>query len=237
MSTQTLQKIEDLIAPWIDEFESKKEPAHQVRLADDPIALSWASYHVWLKSPARRWVSLDDVEAHDHDRRIAFATRRYYRDRLALLALKGKELTKFQSALYALVSNESPLMSDQVGMVMKLPYFYVEDTTQDEIFSTSTAIPSGKNRPSRMMQRASTITPWARYLMSRKSQECYCYWFQDDQGYPVMWAVGTNNNLRSLVDSLYYRNRPINIRANWHLQRRSSDRDQLFYHLANVELV
>ena len=73
--------------------------------------------------------------------------------------------------------------------------------------------------------------------MSRKSQECYCYWFQDDQGYPVMWAVGTNNNLRSLVDSLYYRNRPINIRANWHIQRRSSDRDQLFYHLANVELV
>ena len=51
-----------------------------------------------------------------------------------------------------------------------------------------------------------------------------------------MWAVGTNNNLRSLVDSLYYRNRPINIRANWHIQRRSSDRDQLFYHLTNVEL-
>ena len=232
MSTQAFQKIEELIESWSDSFNDKKVPAHAVRLADDPIALSWASYHVWTRTPARRWVSLNDVEAQEHDREQAWITRRYYRDRLTMLALKGKELTNFQSSLYGLVSGESVLMSDQVGMVMKLPYFYVEDITQDGIFRDSQAITDDRHR----VHQTGVIRPTTSYLMSRRSNECYCYWFQDEQGHPVMWAVSTSNSLRSLVDSLHRRGQPIPVRAHWHVQRRSSDRSQLFYHLSNVEL-
>lgn len=237
MTASTATSIKDILDGWAEDLDRKKVPPVEVRLQDDPIALSWASYHVWQNFPARRWVSLNDVEAHEHDRKIAFATRRYYRDRLTLLALKGKELTNFQTALYSLVSSETALMSDQVGMVMKLPYFYTEDITQDSIFANSTPVVPGKDRESRVMQRSGTITPQAVYLMSRKAQECYCYWFQDDQGHPVMWAVNTSNTLRSLVESLYHRGQPIEIQARWHIQARSSNREQLFYHLNNVELV
>jgi hypothetical protein len=235
MSTNTLRSLKDILdeCSWNDDtFEKRRVPPHQVLLQDDPIALSWASYHVWIKFPARRWASLNDVEAHEHDRVIAADTRRYYRDRFALQVLKGKELTKFQHSLYELITEERPLMSDQVGMVMKLPYFYVEDTAQDEIFAQTQPVTG-----SHLNGHVGTIRPVTTYLMSRRSNESYCYWFEDDLGHPVCWAVSTQNALRSVVESLYRRDRPTEIRANWHVQGRSSDRSQHYYHLANVELV
>jgi len=233
MSTSTLRSLEQILDGWGDDISEKRRvPPHQVRLQDDPIALSWASYHVWTKFPTRRWVSLEEVEAHEHDRVIASDTRRYYRDRFALQVLKGKELTKFQHSLYELITEERPLMSDQVGMVMKLPYFYVEDTTLDEIFGRTQPV-TGSHR----IGHVGTIRPLTMYLMSRRSNEAHYYWFEDDLGHPVCWAVSTQNALRSVVESLYRRDRPTEIRANWHVQGRSSDRSQHYYHLANVELV
>jgi len=230
MNTQI--ELDRLLDKWAGPFDDKTIPAVQIRLADDPIALSWASYHIWTKTPARRWVSLTDVEAHEHDRVIAAATRRYYRDRFAFQALKGKTLTRFQGTLYGLVTEEQPLMSDQVGMVMKLPYFYVEDTTQDEIFARTRPV-LGSHR----IGYTGIIRPMTKYLMSRKNNEAHCYWFEDDQGHPVCWSVGTQNALRSVVDSLHRRDQPIKIHASWHVQSRSSERSQHYYHLANVELV
>ena len=81
--------IQELLTDWVDEVKNKP-PAQPVNFSDDPIALSWASYHVWKKFPARRWVDLKDVEAHDWDREIAAATRKYYRDRFTVQALKGQ---------------------------------------------------------------------------------------------------------------------------------------------------
>jgi hypothetical protein len=47
--------IKELFEGWENDLVRKSKSAQEVTFADDPIALSWASYHVWTKFPARRW--------------------------------------------------------------------------------------------------------------------------------------------------------------------------------------
>ena len=63
--------INELLSEWMDDVRDKKS-VQELSFADDPIALSWASYHVWQKFPTRRWVNLNEVDAHQHDHEIAF---------------------------------------------------------------------------------------------------------------------------------------------------------------------
>ena len=113
--------IKELFEGWENDLVRKSKSAQEVTFADDPIALSWASFHIYLKNPSQRWVSLDDVEAHEHDRVIAADTRRYYRNKLMMQTLKGRPLSEYQTILYGIVSGEAPIMSDHIGIIMKLP--------------------------------------------------------------------------------------------------------------------
>ena len=224
--------IQQLVNDWSDTL--RKDPAKEVIFADDPIALSWASYGVWTRKGAR-WVPLNSVEAHDHDREMAAVTRKYYRDRYTMDALRGKRLTEFQTTLYGIVSGEQPIMSDQMGILMKIPYFYVEDTTLDNIFFNTKSV---EKHLSVVENREDTITPVALTFASRKNYETYQYWFTDSQGRTTLWASGATNPLGSVVKSLYNRKEPIRIRANWHYSRQRGARyDHVYWNLANVELV
>lgn len=227
--------LQELLVDWVDEVKNKT-PAQPMNFSDDPIALSWASYHVWKKFPARRWVDLKDVEAHDWDREIAAATRKYYRDRFTVQALKGQTLTPFQTTLYGIVSGEQPIMSDQIGMLMTLPYFYEEDARLDDIVATTRSLA----QPGRyaVTTHEETITPKAYVFVCRKNMETHQWWWTDIQGHAVQWSVGTNNPLASVVRSLYERGQPLRIRASWHPTRhRGTRRDSVYLRPSNVELV
>lgn len=233
MSAQP-QRIQDLLDGWVDEIKGKK-PAQPVTFSDDPIALSWASYAVWKKFPARRWVGFNDVEAHDHDRELAEITRKYYRDRYTMDALKGKQLTAFQTTLYGIVGGEQPILEDQMGILMKIPYFYVEDTTLDAIFSQTKSV----ERESVIAEsREDTITPVSYTFASRKNHEIHQYWFTDSQGRTTLWAALATNPLVSVVRSLHSRKEPIRIRANWHYARQRGSRyNHVYWNLGAVELI
>jgi hypothetical protein len=224
--------IRQLVDDWSDTL--RKDPAKEVIFADDPIVLSWASYGVWTRK-GQRWVSLNDVQAYPHDREMAEVTRKYYRDRYTMDALRGKTLTEFQTTLYGMVSGERPVMSDQMGILMKIPYFYVEDTTLDNIFANTQSV----KRESLLAEtREDTITPVALTFASRKNHETYQYWFTDSEGRTTLWAAGATNPLGSVVKSLYNRKEPIRIRANWHYSRQRGARyDHMYWNLSAVELI
>ena len=225
--------IKELFEGWENDLVRKGKSAQEVTFADDPIALSWASYHVWTKFPARRWVGLDDVEAHEHDRVIAAHTRRYYRDKLMLQTLKGRPLSEYQTVLYGIVTGEAPIMSDQIGILMKLPYFYTEDIELADVFEKTKALTEYSVIAE---SRRDIITPLRRVFCSRKNMEVYQYWFTNSKGEATVWVVNTQNTLKSLVDSLFNRGEPLEVQALWHYKRHFPN-NYISWNLGSVELV
>lgn len=225
--------LKEIFEGWENDIIRKGKTAQEVTFADDPIALSWASYHVWTKFPQRRWVNLNEVEAHEHDRVIAAETRRYFRDKLMVQTLKGRPLSEFQTALYGMVTGEAPIMSDQIGMLMKLPYFYTEDVHLADIFGKTKTL---EDYTHLAQVRQDTITPVCMIFSSRKNQETYQYWFTNSQGEATAWLVNSQNTLRSVVDSLFKKKRPLEIQAVWH-RKKHFPTDRIHWNLGNVELL
>ena len=232
MSTATIN-IKELFEGWENDLVRKNKSAQEVTFADDPIALSWASYHVWQKWPARRWVNLNEVEAHEHDRTIAAETRRYYRDKLMLQTLKGRPLSAYQTVLYGMVTGEAPIMSDQIGILMKLPYFYTEDAELADVFKQTQSLPTPEQLPE---SRQDVITPLRMIFSSRKNQETYQYWFTDSVGHAVMWPVSSTNTLRSVITSLFKQQQPLKIQAQWYTKKHLPT-GRMYWALGNVELI
>ncbi len=229
------KNIQQLIEEWDLEISTTttKAPATEVSFSDDPIALSWASYGVWKKFPDRRWVDLKDVMATSHDREIAQATRRYYADKLLMQTLKGQPLSQYQTALYGVVSGTAPILSDQIGLIMKLPYFYVQDTTLDNLCKATVGVEK-KDFP--VKQRRDTITPLTTVFVSQRRAEMYQHWFENSKGEMTLISVSAQNPLRSFVSSIFKNKQPIEVEAVWHygsLHRH----DRLHWNLANVEIV
>ena len=225
--------IKELFEGWENDLVRKSKSAQEVTFADDPIALSWASYHVWTKFPARRWVNLNEVEAHEHDRVIAADTRRYYRNKLMMQTLKGRPLSEYQTILYGIVSGEAPIMSDHIGIIMKLPYFYIEDTTVAKVFEQTKGL---DRREPLADTREDTITPVTSVLCSRRHSETFQYWWTDSQGRTTLWSVLSNNPLKSVVHSLFTKGEPLRIKANWHYKQHFPT-DRVHWNLGNVELL
>ena len=227
--------IHELLSEWMDDVRDKKS-VQELAFADDPIALSWASYHVWQKFPTRRWVNLNEVDAHQHDHEIAAVTRRYYRDRFTMQVLRGKPLTAFQTVLYGIVSGEQSIMSDQMGALMKIPYFYIEDVALDAMVTQTQSVdlPGGYA----VTAHEQTITPLTYVFASRKNQESHQWWWTDPEGHAVQWSVNTANPLASVVRSLYERGQPVGVRASWHPARhRGSRQGSVYFRISNVELI
>lgn len=200
-----LISLQDTIDP-LDEFDqwSREQDRRPLTEKADPLALSWVAYHVWTKNPHRRWVPWADLEVHEHDREMAQETRRYYRNKLAIQALKAdKEPTPFQRELYE-ICNGGIMRECHKGMLYRLPYFYVEDIRRAELVEHSRAHQPDE-REHRLVDTR-TLRPWNTIFSSRRGRETMEYWFHDrETNYPVMLAVDYDNPLRSMVE-YYFRN-------------------------------
>jgi len=232
LATATIN-LKELFEGWENDIIQKDTPTREVTFGDDPIALSWASYHVWQKWPARRWVSLNEVEAHEHDRVIAAQTRKYYRDKLMLQTLKGRPLSEFQTVLYGLVTGEAPVMSDQIGLLMKLPYFYTEDAHLADVFGRTQDLPKQERA---VEFKQDTITPLHMIFSSRKRAEIYQYWFSDSAGHAVMLPVASQNSLRKLIDGLFRQQQSLTVQAFWHRSTHLPT-GRVYWALRDIELV
>lgn len=206
---------------WNGVFEvefDRKEDRRPLTEKADPLALSWAAYHVWTKFPNRRWVSWNDIEANDHDREMATETRRYYRNRLTMRALKRTgEPSQFSRDLYD-ICNGGIMREFHRGMLYRLPYFYVEDTGRASLIEHTLHQPSLDDCPPAFLREPRTreLLRHSRIFRSRRSRETMEYWFHDEHtGDAVLWSVAYENPLRSMVEHVWRTQTRLRLHGLW----------------------
>jgi hypothetical protein len=224
---------------FLQEFEISERAKDRRPLTEkqDPLALSWAAYRVWEKFPARRWADWRDLEAHDHDREIATETRRYYRNKLAMRALKSsQELSEFGRDLYD-ICNGGIMRECHRGMLYRLPYFYVEDIRRAELIEHTQSQPTLEVPPYLRESHTLTLRRYNRIFHSRKRQEIMEYWFHDgNTGNAVLWSVEYNNLLRSLVEHIWQTQEYIRLKATY-LFGHDIQNDWHFWKVTQPELI
>ncbi len=126
--------VQELINDWENSFELTKTPLPLVKLPADPVACACASYRVWKENPTRRWADLETVVVWQDDIEEAERLKKYYREHMVMEALKstnGINRSKFRQKLAKLVVNELDITKEEIGLLLRLPYFYEEDQALD----------------------------------------------------------------------------------------------------------
>lgn len=173
---------------------------------DDPFALSVASWRQAVESNyAVRWIPIADCRATDADRIRAGEMKKFYRDKIALRALKDSKMTKFSHDLYDML-NTSQVTHQQMGMLLRLPYFYQEDLDRIEIAQKVNRLPRRRISLALAMSNETEthqLKPLKKIFMGRKGSELWEYWFTTEFNDPVCWTVKTTNPLISVVEGLF----------------------------------
>jgi hypothetical protein len=223
---------QDLTLDWADDFAAKA-PEPDMAFADDPVALAWAAYRVYLTNPANRWADFADVEVTVHDRAVAQEIRSYYTGRILMDTMKSKNpMSEFRKKLYGLLIGETGLKKKDVGLLYRLPYFYVEDTALDQVIAQTEA-------PKAALAQATitgTFNLIKRIQVSRRSVESVQFWLQHHKKTaPFMIAVKADNPMLPLLENVLERGLPISATAHFKIHR-GYHRNRGFYQLGNVKL-
>jgi hypothetical protein len=225
---------QDLTIDW-DDFKAvfkPPEPEPDMVFADDPVALAWAAYRVYLTNPANRWADFADVEVTVHDRTVAQEIRSYYTGRILMDTMKSKgPMSEFRKKLYGLLIGETGLKKKDIGLLYRLPYFYVEDTDLDQVIAqTQTAsVMFG-------MELVGTFTLIKRIQVSRRHGDYVHFWLRHHKRLePFMIVVKTDNPLLTLLAGIL--ENPVKLSATAHLKtHRGYHRNRQFHQLSNIEL-
>lgn len=226
---------QDLTLDW-DDFKAvfkTPDPEPDMVFADDPVALAWAAYRVYLTNPALRWVDFADVEITAEDREKAQEIRSYYTGRILMDTMKSKNaMSEFRKKLYGLLIGETGLKKKDIGLLYRLPYFYVEDTDLDQVIAqTETA--------GTMLVGAElvgTFTMIKRILVSRRHGDYVHFWLRHHRrSEPFLIVVKTDNPLLTLLAGILEKS--VQLSATAHLKtHRGYHRNRQFHQLSNVEL-
>ena len=238
MATTNLQQLFNSIniVDWEVTFEEK--PATLVKLPGDPVACACASYRVWKENPARRWEDIETVVVWQDDVEEAARLKKYYCDRLVLQALKntsGSETSSFRQKLGKLVVNDLVITKQEIGLLMRLPYFYEEDQDLDFIVeNTKCKLPDTGAIPVTNY----TLAPIRRVLKSRRQGDYYHYWFRNtiyNTAHDLV--VKHDNPLRSMIDGLFALPQICINGTLFRKQFKGYHQSKQYYQLANVTLV
>jgi len=207
-------------------------PEPLAEFKDDPVALACASYRYYCANSEDRWRNFDLVEVTDEDRAKAEDIRRYYSHKLTFEALTRPIVSQFRTKLGAFLSGNHKLTIGEQGMLYKLPYFYAEDIMLDSIVTQTVSAPEARDPK---LHRIS-LTPFTKILKARRGLETYQYWFKSHEGYGCVLPVTSSNTLRSVIDSLMYRDQ-FEVSAFVYSKRHWNCSGHRYYVLGNVSLV
>lgn len=203
--TTVTETLETLIQTF-----PEKQP---VDLTDDPIALSCAAYrryHDNTSTLRERFPDLRLMTVEHDDRAMAESIRDYYRNKIAIKALTdANSMTPYYQDLYELLIGQVQLERRHMGMIYRLPYFYVEDQARiqlGQLVKTDLNPDYRTVYPSIDYVRQEKLEPVMRIFRGRKDSEVTEFWFRDVYDWPVLLSVGTNNNLLSIIEDFF--NRP-----------------------------
>lgn len=231
-TSMTADEFSKLLNSVLLEGSSEPVPEPLAKFNDDPVALACASYRYYLKNSADRWRNFDLVEVTDEDRSKAEEIRRYYSQRLTFDALTRPVVSTFRAKLGAFLTGNYQLTEREVGLLYKLPYFYIEDCALDSIIeSTVTA-----RYTSSPVAQSMTLVPLVKILKARKGGEVVQYWFKSNEGYGCVLPVQSTNTLKSIVEGLMYRDR-IEVSAYVYSKQHWNNKHHSYYLLGNVTLL
>jgi hypothetical protein len=224
---------QDLTLDWTDGLEVvSKMPEPDMTFTDDPVAMAWAGYRLYLTNPALRWADFADVEVTAEDRAQSRAIRSYYTGRILMDAMKSKNpMSEFRKKLYGLLIGETGLKKKDIGLLYRLPYFYVEDTDLDQVIAQtqSASVMFG-------MELAGTFTLIKRILVSRRHGDYVHFWLRHHKRpEPFLIVIKTDNPLLSLLEGIL--ENPVQLSATaHHKMHRGYHRNRHFHQLGNVKL-
>jgi hypothetical protein len=204
--------VTEMFGDWLGDVQPKTDPTKPAVFKDDPIALSCASYRRAIETEmAVRFLDLNQCIAHLQDYEMADQVRQYYRNKIAVKTLTSQQpLTPFYHDLYEMLLGDVELQQRHVGMIHRLPYFYVEDQDRERLRQLIKDKSLKEDWIGNAMKNIGgkethALTPLMKIFRSRRGSESQEYWFQNQVGQPVMWSVANTNPLRSVVDSLFVR--------------------------------
>lgn len=226
-----IQEILDMVDSW----EQLEPPAPVITLPNDPVACACASYRVWKENPARRWEDIETVVVWQDDIEEAERLKKYYRERMIMEALKsanGINRSQFRQKLAKLVINELLITKKEIGLLMRLPYFYEEDQALDTIVELTD---DSKVQGTSCHAYTGVVTPLNKILASRNSGDFYHYWFTDADRTPYNFVIKSDNPLRGMFEAIYNKG-AMHINANLYPKSMRGHRGHRYYQLGSVEL-
>lgn len=233
----TTVNVQELIDEWENAFESTKTPLPLVKLPADPVACACASYRVWKENPGRRWADLETVVVWQDDIEEAERLKKYYREHMVMEALKsanGINRSKFRQKLAKLVVNELDITKEEIGLLMRLPYFYEEDQALDDI-AQKTDCKLVKYQGVQRTFEEGVLTPLRNVLVSRRAGDYHNYWFTDGNNTPYNLVIKSDNPLLKMFDGLYQR--PwLRVNADLYPKTMRGHRNHQYYQLGSVVL-
>ena len=233
--TNVVVRNVSLADSWLETLRDYRSNSKPLTLDEDPLALSWASYRHWILGGGR-WPSFNVLKVQDVDRVQGQAMRNYYRGRLTWDQLKNaRELSPFRSRLAALLIDHEPLLESDLGILYRLPYFWIEDQVHDRVFDGRPVL---SVLPIKHQDIETQLTLIETVLVSRRSRERTQYWFESDtDSIPVMLTVAEDNPLKTLLISLLDRG-PVTLRATLQpVRMRGYHREHAYYDLKNPRLL
>ena len=235
MTIHNTVTIQELIDDWNNEYTAEDKQGPLIALSADPVACACASYRTWKENPARRWEDIQTVVVWQDDIEEAERLKKYYRDNMIIQVLKstnGVNQSQFRKKLAKLVINELPITKKEIGLLMRLPYFYEEDQALDQIVAMTD---DSRIQGSSCHAYNGIFTPLQRVLVSRSAGEYYHYWFSDAERTPYNLIIKTDNPLRSMFEALYDKG-PMHLHANLYPKAMRGYRTRRYYQLGSVEL-
>ena len=197
-------ELKDLFNQWGIDIKNAADhtaldQAPKATFSDDPLSLSCASWRIFKDTPARRWTNLDLVKATSEDRAMAQQIRDYYNQRYTMQALKGRQLTGYQQKTAQFLSGLHQLNTDELGLLYKLPYFYIEDTGIDSVVESTVSYEQPLNRD----YADYTLTPVKEIFHSRKGGETVQFWYQNQNNHAVLVECRSTDQLVNMLRGLF----------------------------------
>lgn len=176
----------------------------KLKFRDDPVVLSCASWRIG-NAGGGLWTDLDEItNITEEDRLFGATVRKHFMDQLVMAKLRGQKLSDWRAKLGAFLVGNHDLTKAEVGMLYRLPYFYLEDQAVANVIKSTTPVAAFlRTRP--YGQPFWKLCSVARIVQYRRKTDATQYWFRDDLDCPVMIAVSHSNSLYGVMDSLFDR--------------------------------
>jgi len=216
-------------ASWLK--DTPKKPPEPISYKYDPVALAMSSYRIW-QTTGMRWVGFEDLVPLEEDIARAAELRSYYAGQMTFDALKGAGLnTPFRKKLYAIVTNCHDYTKEDIGLLHRLPYFYEEDITLDQLVTDFESVEVSVSK-----ELLGVFSLHKKMLRSRRNGEYYHYWLKKEgSSYLYKLVVKSDDVLRSLVESLL--DEPRRYTATAYYKGMQGQRKFNYIQLGNMRLV